>query len=96
MGAHIDSMVVGLVASILVSFTWPAINDRRKASAAVAFSALAAGYFAPVLAAYLPTLLVGLNQSIQLELAIAVAIGAATPTTMPFLFRRLARTAEGV
>ncbi len=94
LGAHVDALIVGLMASILVSFAWPTIDDKRKAASAVAFASLAAGYLAPLLSAYLPTLITGLNNGDQLRLAAALVIGAAAPTVTPLIFRALMHRLE--
>jgi hypothetical protein len=94
LGAQIDALIVGLMASILVSFAWPTIDDKRKAASAVAFASLAAGYLAPLLSAYLPTLITGLSNNDQLRLATALVIGAAAPTVTPLIFRALLHRLE--
>ncbi len=94
LGAQIDALIVGLMASILVSFAWPTIDDKRKAASAVAFASLAAGYLAPLLSAYLPTLITGLSNGDQLRLAAALVIGAAAPTVTPLIFRALLHRLE--
>ena len=94
-GAHPFALAVGLFASVLVSFAWPPINDRRKAAAAVLFASLSAGYVAPVLAVYAASQVNGLPGGDPLTLALAVVIGATVPTVTPSLFARLNKLIGG-
>lgn len=48
MGAHVDALLIGLVAAIFISVWLPTIDDKLKAAASVAMSALLAGYGSPV------------------------------------------------
>lgn len=94
MGAQVDALLIGLVAAILISFWLPTIDDRKKATAAVAFSSLLAGYWSPVLAGWLAENFAALDGIGSLRMPIALAIGAVGPTLVPVLIGRAKRKAE--
>lgn len=83
MGAQVDALLIGLAASILVSFWLPTIDDRRKAAASVALSSLLAGYGSPVAAAWLSADHAELAAGSPLRLLLALLIGAMCPTVVP-------------
>lgn len=89
MGAHVDALLIGLVAAIFVSIWLPAINDRIKATASVAMSALLAGYGSPVAAAWLATDQAGFADGSPLRLLLALLIGAVAPAVTPVAISRL-------
>lgn len=83
MGAQVDALLIGLIAAILISFWLPAIDDRRKAAASVALSALLAGYGAPVAAGWLAGTQPELAAGSPLRLLVALSLGALCPTLVP-------------
>lgn len=93
-GAQADALLVGLVAAILISFWLPTIDDRRKASAAVALSALLAGYGSPVAAAWLSSEHGGFHDGSPLRLLIALVIGVVAPFGVPVALGWIKRKAE--
>lgn len=94
MGAQVDALIVGLVAAILISFWLPSINDRKRATAAVALSSLLAGYGSPVAAAYLAGEKYGLPAGSPLRLLLALVIGIACPAGIPMVLGWVKRKSE--
>lgn len=96
LGAQVDALVVGLVGAIIVSIWLPAIDDRLKATAAVALSALGAGYFSPHAAVWLAAHLSLVdNPDSPLRLAAALAIGTVSPAIVPVAITRLQGLVRG-
>lgn len=97
-GAQVDALLVGLVAAILISFWLPTIDDRKKATAAVALSSLLSGYLAPVaapaLSAWLATEHAVVSDGGPLRLLIALLIGIVAPSGLPVVLRWFNRTVE--
>jgi len=94
MGAQADALLIGLVAAILISFWLPAIDDRKKAAASVALSALLAGYGAPVAAGWLAGTQPELASGSPLRLLMALALGALCPTMVPVVIGWARRKVE--
>lgn len=100
LGAQIDALVVGLAASILVTFWMEQIDSKVKAGSAMIFSALLAGYGSPVaadvaagvMAAQFPTAVVDMP---ALRMLLAFVLGAAAPYLVPLLIRRAGRQIDG-
>lgn len=82
-GAQAEALLIGLVAAILISFWLPAIDDRKKAAASVALSALLAGYGAPVAAAWVAEQHSGITGGQPLQSLLALLIGVVCPTIVP-------------
>ena len=97
LGAHVDALILGLMASIFISIWLPSVNDRPKAFAAVCLSSLLAGYGAPLAAAYAATQLPSVAvQADQARLLLAVLIGIVSPGLVPVLLGKLTQRAEGL
>lgn len=94
LGAQADALIVGLVAAILISFWLPTIDDRRKATASVALSALVAGYGSPVAAVWLAGTETALKGGPDMRLLLALIIGIACPTIVPLLLGWAKRKVE--
>lgn len=82
-GAQADSLLIGLIAAILISFWLPTIDDRRKATASVALSSLLAGYGSPVVAAWLAGTQTAMPESAEMSRLLALLIGVFCPTIVP-------------
>lgn len=97
-GAQVDALLVGLVSAILISFWLPTIDDRKKATAAVALSSLLSGYLAPVaapaVAAWLSAEHAAVSDGRPLMLLIALLIGIVAPSGLPVVLRWLNRSVE--
>lgn len=89
LGAQIDALLLGLVASIFVSVWIPTVNDRFKAASAVAMSSLLAGYGSPVVASWLSSEQHGFADGSPLRLLMALLIAIVTPTVIPVAVTRL-------
>ncbi len=89
LGAPLDALLVGLVASVLVSFWLPSIDNRGRAAAAVAFATLLAGWGAEVTAGWLAVNHAGLAYTQPLRLLLAVVIGGTAPPVVPFAIGKL-------
>lgn len=96
-GAHVDALVLGLLASIMIIFWLDSIDSRAKAASAVLFSALLAGYGSPVAAEVAAAKLPALAANSEgLRLLMAFAIGALTPYGIPLLMRKIGKQADEV
>lgn len=83
-GLDVPALVSATVVSAMVSYTWPAIDDKIKAAVAVAFSGYAAGFAAPVVAAVLAAKDASLLGAVDgIKMVAALGIGAAGPTVTP-------------
>ena len=82
LGADIQSLVIGLIASILVSAWLPAVSGRARAASAVALASLFAGEGALAAAIYMAPSLPGIDLETLKNVA-ATFIGACTPTLFP-------------
>jgi len=97
LGAHVDALILGLMASIFISIWLPSVDDRAKAFSAVCLSSLLAGYGAPIAAAYAATQLPTVaTQADQARLFLAVLIGIVSPALVPTLIGKLTKRAEGL
>lgn len=97
LGAHVDALILGLMASIFISIWLPSVDDRAKAFSAVCLSSLLAGYGAPIAAAYAATKVpVGTMEIDQARLLLAVLIGIVSPGLVPALLGKLTKRAEGL
>lgn len=98
LGAHVDALLIGLMAAVLVTILMPAIDSRAKAFAAVLLSSMAAGYLSPVLvpwvAGHVDHASGASTESIRLLLA--GVIGSAGPVLVPIAIKRLRQKAEEV
>lgn len=94
MGAQVDALMIGLVAAILISFWLPAVDDRKKAAASVALSALLAGYGAPVAAGWLSGTQPELATGSPLRLLVALGLGVLCPTLVPVVIGWAKRKVE--
>lgn len=86
LGAHVDALIVGLTAAVLVSLWLPSVDTKMKAFAAVSLSALLAGYGSPVVAAYGASWFAGANPE-STRLLMALLIGIVSPVGVPVALR---------
>ena len=93
-GAQDEALLIGLMAAILISFWLPTIDDRKKAAASVALSALVAGYGAPVAAAWVADQHAWLPPGRPLQSLLALLIGIVCPTVVPALIGWAKRKVE--
>lgn len=89
LGAHADALVVGLSAAFFVSIWLQSIDNRAKAAAAVALSAMLAGYGSPAVAGWLSSTMPSLGSADSLRLLAALVIGASSPSLVPLALRTL-------
>ena len=82
-GAYVDAMMGGLFSAIMISLWLSSINDRTKSFAAIALTALVAGYGAPVAADWLAATQEGFAHTQALRMVIALAIGIVCPLLVP-------------
>ena len=94
MGAQIDALMIGLIAAILISFWLPSVDDRKKAAASVALSALLAGFGAPVAAGWLSGSQPELAAGSPLRLLVALGLGVLCPTLVPVIIGWARRKVE--
>ena len=94
MGAQVDALMIGLIASVLISFWLPTIDDRKKAAASVALSSMLAGYGAPVAAGWLAGSQPELAAGSPLRLLVALALGALWPSLVPVIIGWARRKVE--
>ena len=94
MGAQVDALMIGLISAILISFWLPTIDDRKKAAASVALSALLAGYGAPVAAGWLSGTQPELAAGSPLRLLVALGLGALCPSLVPVVIGWARRKVE--
>lgn len=95
MGADVQALIVGLVAAVLMSFWLPSVDQRGKACASIMFSALASGYGAAAAAAVAADNLPMVPRGEQLNMLMAVVIGALLPVLMPAIIKRAKRWIGG-
>lgn len=90
LGAQVDALVLGLVASVMVGIWMETIDDKLKAGAAALLSAMLAGYGSPKAAAFAASTWPAIGAADDaLRLLMAVLIGAAAPTLIPIAARWL-------
>lgn len=95
LGAHIDALILGLLASIFVSIWLPTIDSRMKAFAAVCLSSLLAAYGAPLAVGWFATKAsIPIDQMDQARLFLAVVIGTISPGLVPVLLGKLNKRVE--
>lgn len=82
LGADIQALVIGLIASILVSAWLPAVSGRVRAASAVLLASLFAAEGALAVAIYMAPSIPGVELEHLKQLA-ATMIGACTPTLFP-------------
>ncbi len=96
MGAHVDALVLGMMASILVTIWLEQIDSRIKSASAMLMSAILAAYGSPVaagiVAAQVPSAVIDAD---ALRLLAAACIGAGTPYLVPVIIKRAGRRIEG-
>ena len=84
MGAQVDALIVGLIASVIVSIWMESVDNKLKATAAVLFSALLAGYGSPVAAQWVAASVPSVGTDYEsLRLLLALLIGGYTPRFIP-------------
>ena len=99
LGAHVDALVLGMMAALFVSIMTETIDSRAKAAASVLLASLMAGYGSPVAAQWVavnyPTLFV-LETHGVMRLLMALIIGAATPSVVPIAIRIMNRKGDAL
>lgn len=99
-GAHVDALIISMIAAALVSFWMPSTNDRAKSCAAILLSSLLASYAAPVAAdfliAYFPAFSRVEAQGLRMVCALLVGICCPllAPSAVDWARRRLASGGE--
>lgn len=97
LGAHVDSLIVGLMAAIFVSTWLDSIDNKLKSAAAALFAAMLAAYGSPVVAGWLVTQLPGISTNGEpLRMLLAVIIGGLAPLAIPLLLRAATRKADSI
>ncbi len=92
LGAHIDALIIGLVAAVAASAWLETIDSRLKSSAAVLLSSLLAAYGSPFAAGLLANAEPAAAQSAEaLRMLMAVVIGGGAPRLIPLSFKWLER-----
>jgi len=95
-GAQVDALVIGLVAAVFVSIQLELIDNRIKAASSVLLASLLAGYGSPVVAEWVAkTAWLGLTNSDQLRLLLALLIGVAAPSLVPITIKFLSKKING-
>lgn len=95
--AHVDALILGLMAAVFSSIWLPTVDDKVKAFASVCLSALLAGYGAPIAvanaASVVPSLVATADQARPL---LALIIGAVCPALVPALINKLKSKGEAL
>lgn len=95
LGADVNALLIGMFAAFFVTLWLDQIADKLRAGGAVALSTLLAGYVSPVAASWVSQQVPSVSTNLEaLHYALAVVIGAAGPTMVPVLLRRVAKEAE--
>lgn len=95
MGAHIDALLIGLLAAVFMSIWLPAISGKLQAASAVGMSSLLAGYGSPVASAWLAVEQTGFKDDPSLRLLFALLIGTTCPTLLPVAIDRARKFIKG-
>lgn len=95
LGVQVDALVVGLVASILVSIWLDTIDNKTKAAASVILSAMLAGYGSPVAAQWVSATIAGIASTDSLRMLLAILIGVTAPSVVPIAIRMFGRKVGG-
>jgi len=94
-GAQVDALVVGLMAAVFATIWLETVDSKPKAAAAVALSAMLAGYGSPVAASYVASAVPSVaDVGDGLRLLCAAVIGASVTWVLP-LVMRYAKTKSG-
>ncbi len=97
LGAHVDALVMGLMAAVFSSIWLPTVDDKVKAFASVCLSALLAGYGAPIAVANAASVVPGIVLAPdQARPLLAVVIGAVCPLLVPVLLNKLKSKGEAL
>lgn len=97
LGAHVDALLLGLLASVFSSIWLPTVDDKIKAFGAVCLSALLAGYGAPIAVANAASVVPGIvAQADQARPLLAIIIGAVCPALVPVLINKLKTKGEAL
>ena len=80
LGAHVDALVIGMMAAVFISFWLQSVDSKTKAVSAVLFASMMAGYGSPLAVAYVTTHAPELaSDADALRLFLAFALGAVSP-----------------
>lgn len=97
LGAHVDALIIGLMAAVFSSIWLPTVDDKVKAFASVCLSALLAGYGAPIAVANAASVVPGIVLAPdQARPLLAVVIGAVCPLLVPVLLNKLKSKGEAL
>ena len=88
MNYQFDTMIIGLMAAVFVTFWLSTVDKPSKAAAAVLFSALLAGPGAPVAVVYIVAKFPMLGQvEMPLRYLLAVVIGGSVTWVLPIVIK---------
>ncbi len=94
-GLQADALGAGIFGALLISLWMPTVSTRRRAFAAVTLSGVAAGYFAPLAAAYAAAHVESMRASTEaMRLPLALLLGIVGPTLLPIALRIVQTRAE--
>lgn len=96
-GAHVDALIVGLIAAMFISIWLGTIDTKLKAASAVLFAALLAAYGSPVAASWLAASVPSIASNADaLRMLLALVIGGGAPSAVPIAIRYMGRKGDAL